>query len=327
MTVVTDADTGRSGGVGDAEDADAPRPVGGASDRDLRWWVARIALGLVAAGLIIWSFFEEKIRSTLITVVIAVGASGALWIGANLLFNQVRHHWARFNLIVYSIVGFVAGVVLHGNLITVGSGEGFFTWIVGPLVGALVLGGLGYLLSVTDDPGRRRTIALGGAAVIGVVLGLLIRDTYHPEFDALAIVGYTALGAGIGAGLSSLRKRPPIQGTLTGGAIGWVLGAWGGAELGGGTVATSIIATLVPALAIGARIAMTSNPDYRGRVDIDLKSRAVIFVGPALLFIAISLVIPAIRTLYLSVLDRSSDGFVGLENYGAIFTSRTSFDG
>ena len=326
-TVLTDAHTGRSGGVGELEDGKSPRPLGGKPDRDLQWWVARIAFGLVVAGLVIWSFFEDKIRSTLITVIIAVGASAAIWVGANLLFNQVRDQWSRFNLIVYSIVGFVAGIVLHGNLITIGSGEGFLTWIVGPLVGAAVLGGLGYLLSVTDDPARRRAIAIGGATAIGIVLGLLIRDAYHPEFDALAIVGYTALGAGLGAGISALRKRSPVEGVLTGGAIGWLAGAWGGAELGGGTAATAIIATLVPALAIGARIAMTSNPDYRGRVAIDLKSRAVIFVGPAVAFIAISLIIPAIRTLYLSVLDRESDAFVALENYGAIFTSRSSFDG
>jgi alpha-glucoside transport system permease protein len=324
--VLTDADTGRSGGVGDAEDADAPRPAGGESNRDARWLVARIAVGVVAAGFVIWSFFEEKIRSTLITVVVAVGASAALWIGANLLFNQVRDHWSRFNLILYGVVGFVAGVALHGNLITVGSGEGFFTWIVGPLVGAAVLGGLGYALSVTDDPTRRRAISIGGAATIGVAIGLLIRDTYHPEFDALAIVGYTALGAGIGAGLSALRSRNPLGGTLTGGAIGWVAGAWGGADLGGGTVATSIIATLVPALALGVRVALTSNPDYRGRVDIDLKSRAVIFVGPAIAFIAAALIIPGIRTFYLSLLDNDSEGFVGAENYGAIFSDRNSFD-
>ncbi len=325
-SVLTDADTGRSGGVGYAEDAEAPRPTGGDSDRDVPWWVARIALGLIAVGFVVWSFFEEKIRSTLITVVIAVGASAALWIGANLLFNQVRDRWARFNLTVYAVVGFIAGVALHGNLVTIGSGEGFLTWVIGPLVGAAVLGGLGYALSITDDPTRRRAIALGGSVVIGVGLGLLIRDTYHPEFDALAILGYTALGAGIGAGLSAWRSRTLIGGALTGGAIGWIVGAWGGAELGGGTVATSIIATLVPAVALGARVAMTSNPDYRGRVDIDLKSRAVIFVGPALAFIAISLIIPGIRTFYLSLLDNDSDGFVGGENYGAIFSDRNSFD-
>ena len=34
------------------------------------------------------------------------------------------------------------------------------------------------------------------------------------------------------------------------------------------------------------------------------------------------LVIPSIRTAYLSLLDRESEDFVGGENYGAIFTDR-----
>ncbi len=302
-------------------------PPGAQPPRDMRWYASRIALGLLVAGLIIWSFFEEKIRSTTITVVVAVAASGALWVGANLLFNEVRRRWALFNAIAYAIVGFVAGIVLHGNLITIGSGTGFFTWVVGPLVGAAVLGGLGYVLSITDDPQQRRLIAVGSAAVIGVVVGLLIREQYHPEFDALAIVLYTAGGLAVGAGLSALRRRPWFHGALTVGAIGWVLGAWGGADLGDGNVATSIIAALVPCLMVGARIGMTHNPDYQGRVEIDRRSRAVIFIGPALLFIAISLIVPAVRTLYLSFLDRDSEGWVWLENYGAIFTDPDSFDG
>ncbi|MEO1059376.1 MAG: hypothetical protein AAFY28_20920, partial [Actinomycetota bacterium] len=301
-------------------------PPGSQPPKDGRWYASRIALGLLVAGLIIWSFFEPKIRSTVITVVVAVGASGALWVGANLLFNQVRNRWALFNATAYAILGFLLGVVLHGNLITIGSGEGFLTWIVGPLVGAAAFGGIGYVLSTTDDPQQRRLIAVGSSAVIGVVVGLLIREQYHPEFDALAIALYTAGGIAIGAAISALRKRPWFEGALTVGALGWLLGAWGGADLGGGNVATSIIAALVPCLMLGVRIGMTHNPDYQGRVEIDRKSRAVIFIGPALLFIAISLIVPAVRTLYLSFLDNDSEGWVWFEQYGAIFTNETSFD-
>jgi len=307
-------------------DAATPPPQQQTPERTSRWWLNRVAIGLAVVGLVIWSFFEDKIQSTVITVIVAVGGSAALWIGANLLFNQVRDRWARFNVIAFAILGAVGGIVLHGNLITVGSGEGFFTWVLGPLVGAVAVGAVGYALAVTDDPDRRRLIAIGGSTVVGLAIGLLIRSEYQPELDGVAIVGYTALMAGIGAGLSALRKRPPLHGTLIGGAVGWALGAWGGGDLGGGNTATAIVATLVPAVVIGIRIAMTSNPDYRGRVEIDLKSRAVIFVGPAVLFIAIALIVPAIRTFYLSVLDNDSEDFVGGENYGAIFSDRNSFD-
>jgi len=71
---------------------------------------------------------------------------------------------------------------------------------------------------------------------------------------------------------------------------------------------------------------MTANPDARARARIDERSRAVIFIGPALAFITVMLVIPAIRTVYLSLFDRDSESFVGLENYGDIFTNPNSFD-
>ncbi len=278
------------------------------------------------SALLYWAFVEEKIRSTLLTVIIAVAASAGLWIGANLLFNQVRGRWQLFNTIAFGVIGAVLGIVLHGNLITVGSGEGFLTWVVGPLAGAAAFGGLGFVLAQTEDPGRRRAIALGSSIVLGLVIGVVIRDAYQPGLDPVAIVVYTLVGIAIGAGLSLLLKHPPLGGALTGGALGWVLGAWGAAELGDGSPATSIIATLVPAVLIGLRLGMTKNPDYRARVAIDNRSRAVIFIGPALAFISVMLVIPAIRTAYLSLFNKDSVDFVGLDNYKAVFDDKNSLD-
>jgi alpha-glucoside transport system permease protein len=287
----------------------------------------RIAAGFVIAlGLIYWAFVEPKIRTTVVTVFIAVAASAGIWVGANFLFDLVRSRWLTFNVIVFGIVGAVVGIALHGNLITLGSGAGFLTWVVGPLAGAAAFGALGVGLARTDDPGRRRAIALGGSAVIGLVIGLVIRDVYQPGLDPVAIAVYTVIGVALGAGLGVLRHHPPAHGALLGGALGWILGAWGAADLGDGTVATSVIACVVPALLIGARLGMSRNPDYQGRVRIDNRSRVVIFIGPALLFILVMLVIPAIRTAYLSLFDADSEAYVGLENYTSIFTDTNSLD-
>ena len=202
----------------------------------------KIVGGVVGVvGLIYWAIVEEKIRGTLVTVVIAVGASAGLWIGANLLFNTVRSQWRLFNTIAFATAGALTGILLHGNHVTVGSGEGFLTWVLGPLVGAVAFGAVGLLLARTDDPGQRRIIALAGSAVIGVGIGALIRDAYQPGLDPVAIVVYTAVVAAIGAGISLLLKHPPLQGVLLGAAIGWVLGAWGGADLGDGSPVTSIV--------------------------------------------------------------------------------------
>ena len=43
------------------------------------------------------------------------------------------------------------------------------------------------------------------------------------------------------------------------------------------------------------------------------------FLGPAMILLLIGLIIPAIRTAYLSFFDADSQHFVGLENYGWIF--------
>lgn len=47
-----------------------------------------------------------------------------------------------------------------------------------------------------------------------------------------------------------------------------------------------------------------------------------IFIGPAALVLGWLLVLPALRTLYLSFFNASSDQFVGLANYAAIFSDR-----
>ncbi len=53
--------------------------------------------------------------------------------------------------------------------------------------------------------------------------------------------------------------------------------------------------------------------------------RPWIFVAPALLFIFAALVVPTVRTLYLALLDNRSEGYVGLDNVGWIFTNDDMF--
>jgi len=56
-------------------------------------------------------------------------------------------------------------------------------------------------------------------------------------------------------------------------------------------------------------------------------SQVLLFVGPALLLLLVGLVIPAIRTTYNSFFSDGAAGeFVGLENFGEIFTDRSARD-
>ena len=54
--------------------------------------------------------------------------------------------------------------------------------------------------------------------------------------------------------------------------------------------------------------------------DIGKKILPYIFIGPAVLLLGWLLVLPAFRTLYLSFFNATSEKFVGLSNYAAIFT-------
>ncbi|GGO66889.1 alpha-glucoside transport system permease protein AglF [Microbacterium nanhaiense] len=46
---------------------------------------------------------------------------------------------------------------------------------------------------------------------------------------------------------------------------------------------------------------------------------AAIFGGPALLLLVVGLIYPAIRTMWMSLMDKRSDEFVGLDNYAYLF--------
>ena len=274
----------------------------------------------------------DKIVSTLVTVVIAVGASAGLWIGANLVFNQARNHWSRFNAMAGFTIGFVLGVLLSGNRVLIYSdgAEGglaaFGQWLWFPLLAGTACAVVAVVLSKTESPNARLLVGGGGGAAVGVLAGVLTRIGYYPAIDVLPLVGYTAVFAGIGAGISVLGKRTPVAGALSGAAFGWIIGAWGAPEIGTGSAVWTVVAMAVPPALVGARFGLGRNPTLSQRALLEQKSRGVIFLGPALLFIFATLVIPALRTLYLSVLDRRSEMFVGIQNYIDTFTDSNTLD-
>ncbi len=296
------------------------------SGRDRKQQLTRGTAGAGLVALLVMAILFDKIRSTIITVLIAVTACAAIWIGANLLFDQARDRWQRFSALTFATVGALLGIILHGNGLTVGSGGGFLSWVLGPLVGAVFFGALGFVLATTDDAGRRLLISISGFAVAGVAIGLLLREEFQPGVDWVATIIYTAIFGALGAGIGLLRKRPPLAGALIGAAFGWLLGFWGGADVGDGNIGTAVIGAVVPAVLIGVRLGLTANPDHRGRTAIDQNSRAWIFLSPALVFISVMLVVPAIRTAYLSLLDRNSEEFVWFDNYTKTFTDKASWD-
>ena len=117
--------------------ADAPTTVTAERQSWLQQqsWSSRSGIvGALVAALVMAILFD-KVRSTILTVVVAVAACAAIWIGANLLFDQARGRWQRFNTLRFAALGFLLGIVLHGNGLTIGSEGGIWSWVLGPLAG------------------------------------------------------------------------------------------------------------------------------------------------------------------------------------------------
>ncbi len=278
------------------------------------------------------SDFITKLLSTLLTVVLAVLISGGIWIGANLLFNQLRTNFVRYRALAWGLLGFTAGVLLSGNRLTLGSTSDGGTlsriaaWGWLPLLTSLVIGTIGALLAFIEAPKARLLIAGAGFGATGAIAGSLIIKSSQPSLSIPSLVIATVLGSALGAGIQRLRQQSIASGALTGSAAGWLIGAWALPDLGNGSIAWSAISLGLPAAAIGIRSALAPIPDEIERNNRDQRSRSVIFLGPALLFIFAALVVPTIRTLYLSLLDRKSESFVGLDNYISIFKDPKALD-
>lgn len=278
------------------------------------------------------SDFITKLLSTLLTVVLAVLGSGGIWIGANLLFNQLRTNFVRYRALTWGLLGFSVGVLLSGNRLTVGSTSdgGTFSRIAAwgwlPLLISLITGTIGAVLALVRAPNTRLLIAGGGLGVTGAVAGSLIVESSRPDLSIPSVVITTIVAGAFGWGIQSLRKQSPTSGALIGASAGWLIGAWALPDLGVGPPAWSVISLAIPAALVGIRSAHAPIPDEVERNNRDKRSRSVIFLGPALLFIFAALVVPTIRTLYLSLLDRKSESFVWLDNYISIFKDPKALD-
>ena len=127
---------------------------------------------------------------------VAVGASAALWIGANLLFNQVRTSWTRFNALAGYAIGFLLLLLLQGNRLLkphgpgsdsiTGLGEVLWT----PVLGALIFSALAVILANNDDRTQRLWIASGSGLVLGGFIGIRLAEHARPRVGDLAAVAF-----------------------------------------------------------------------------------------------------------------------------------------
>jgi alpha-glucoside transport system permease protein len=309
--------------------------------------VVRLVVFAALAAFLLYYVGPRDMAQTTLKVVVAVLLTAALWVGANLLFDQAYDHWARFNTLVGVTLGFLGYFVaeangllrsLHDTPVRI-RGQGVFDDIVGwrtqpfnvngllwGLIGGAALGLVMFLLSAPRQQLARFPLAVLGFIAFGFLTAGAFDESAYPELDWTKLWVCVGVGAAV-FGLIGLWRyghaKAPLS-VITGAGVGWVVGAWGGGEVGGGNFGGVACATVVPAAILGARFGLTTVPDAQRRRRIDQRSRAWIFVTPALGFIVVGLLAPLVRTLYLSFYNRNGTQSVGWDNYNEIFTNKNS---
>ncbi len=293
----------------------------------------RVASLLLAAGIsvLVWWLYLERagVRQAVHSVVIAVLLSATLFVAANRWLDQSIRAWARFTALSGVGLGAVGGILLVGNraigLFVASGGQRVdrSLWLVPALI---ALGGvLGLLLGSLE--GRLRLLAgVVGGTTVGITVGAFLLSGVLPGLDVVALVGATAALAAVGAVLARLRGRHPARGAVLGAASGWLVGSFGLGELGGGTIAEGMAATAVLGALVGLRLGIAPRPELSDRLILEGRIRRTIFLAPALTFVSAALIIPTLRTVWLSFLDRQGETFVGLDNFTFIFDQPSFYD-
>ena len=268
----------------------------------------------------------EKLIQTIVGSAVAIGVAGVLFIGANVWFNQLGQSWVRFRAIAGSVIGLVVSAILVGNdVVVLSAGDADISWIL-VVVGTLIGLGMGLAMALLPNRGTRLVVTAIAGAAVGALSTLFAAEKGFPELEPMALVVWPVAGIVVWAGISRLRGHPLLPAAFTGLFVGWLAGAFGVPALGTGTAGEFAVAAGVLGLIAGLRLGWDDPTPYERQVLLGERSRAVIFLAPALLFIFIALVIPAVRTIYLSFFDRRGEEIIGLENYRFIFTDPEIFN-
>ncbi len=277
------------------------------------------------AAFVVWLVFAEpgKVAATVVKVTVAVVLSGGLFVGAHKLFDQAPDRWDLFSAVVGALGGAVVFGVLDANRLLRDIGPRPLVW---GLVGLVIGAGTGW--GTSRLRGRDRlALGVGVGVAVGVVLGVATRGRAQPALEPIPALIGPLLGALAAGTVGRVRRgrRAMVRWALVGATVGWILGGFGTASIGRGSPAEAVVAFVVVGALLGARLGLTEPPDRNTRSLLEIASRRYIFLAPAMAFILGGLIVPLLRTIYLSVYDARTVRFVGLENYGAIFSSDKSF--
>ena len=275
-----------------------------------------------------------KLLTTAIGVVGSIGLSAILFIGANKVFDLAPRHWKWFSALMGFLVSGAIFLILWANDL-----------LLSPLavtVTAVVIGTVGgFALGNVSDRRWRLVIGVATGAALGGIAGFYSQNIFgvlpdgtqviwpaRPNLQPGSLVAWTVGGMVAGWAIWYLRSRdkPMYRSVLLWGTLGWAVGAYAISDLSSGTRNEAVLAGVVLGLGFGAFVGSRPPADDRERSRVQTESRKYIFLGPAIIFIAVTLIVPTIRTLILSVRDRRGENFLGIENYEKVFTNPNTFD-
>ncbi len=262
----------------------------------------------------------EALTGALWGIAAAIGLSAAVFVGANRLFDLIVDRWRLFVGLLGALSGAVFTAVLVGNRVLEGSGP---AWVC---AGALAFAGMA--LAPTTVAARLPRLCLGAVAgmAIGAAVVVVVDPSVRPVVSATSVLVPSAALVGayllVATGLG--RARP--AGALLAAALGWTAGCWLLGDVGGGSAASMAAAVVVPMGMVGSALAAGEPRSRSSRYDLQRRTRVGAFLGPAMLFVALGLVVPLARTIYLSLFDAKGRNWVGLENYGQVMTNEKSLD-
>ena len=265
----------------------------------------------------------DRLLATVVGIVVAIGVSGFVFVGANKLFDLAPRRWTLFSTLIGSASMLGVFGLLWGNRL--------INEPISATVAAMVIGGLtGYALSRTSD--QNLHLIIGGVAggLVGAIAGTLLKPEYRPDLDIVPLILSLLVFIFVGLGVWTMRGRrtSTLRLLLLWGSFGWIFGSFLYPTLGGGTQAWTIVAAIVGGAGFGTWVGTFPLPDQIMRREIALGSRKYIFLIPALGFILMTLVIPLIRTIWLSLLTGLPKEltWTGLTNYVDIVTDPTIID-
>ncbi len=275
-----------------------------------------------------------KLLTTAVGVVGSIGLSAILFIGANKIFDLAPRHWKWFSALIGFLVSGAIFLILWANDLLLSPLPVTLTAVVIGTVGGFALGNVSdrrwrLVIGITTG------VALGGIAgfysqnIFGVLPdGTQVIWPARPNLQPGPLLAWTVGGMVAGWVIWYLRSRdkPVYRSVLLWGTLGWAIGAYAVSDLSSGTRNEAVLAGVVLGLGLGALVGSRPPADDRERSRVQTDSRKYIFLGPAFIFIAVTLIVPTIRTLILSVRDRRGENFLGIENYRKVFTNPNTFD-